>query len=298
MTSTLHTDRSAALYEPVRGEFNTQHSTTRSQQVALDGLILLTEVGSTMHGVTQPNVQVEKGSSNEGLGGDDVDEMGVCIEHPDYVTGLSRFEQYEYRTQPVNVRSGPGDIDRVVYGLRKYASLAAAGNPTVLMPLFAGQSHLRYIDPYGEAIRDGRGAFLSKQAGRKFLGYLDGQRKRYLDPTRNDSKHVSRPELVEAYGWDTKTGYHALRLAIQGSQLMATGHIYLPMVDGDREFLLNVRNGKHSKEYVTELLDTHYIPNLKRDTENSTLPERPDYDRINSWLNRTYAQFWAEKGWF
>jgi hypothetical protein len=274
------------MAEPVTNVFLTPHSTPVHREIARNGLVLLTEIGSTMHGVSDPST------------GDDVDEMGVCIEPPTHVIGLAQFEQYEYRTQPVNHRSGPGDIDRTIYGLRKWAKLAASGNPTVLMPLFADDElHTRYSNWAGKDLRAHGDLFLSKQCGERFLGYLDQQRKRYLDPNRVDSTHASRPELVEAHGWDTKTGYHALRLAIQGIELMDTHSIGLPMRPIHRSYLLCVRAGKYSKEQVTTTLDEEYIPALKRAIEQSSLPDKPDYQKISDWLVRTYQDFWAEKGW-
>lgn len=266
--------------------FVTQHSTSRNHRVAVDGLILLTEIGSTMHGVSASDT------------GDDIDEMGVCIEGPLNVIGLDAFEQYEYRTQAVNHRSGVGDIDRVVYSLRKFVKLAAAGNPTVLMPLFvpAGSDLVRYCNAFGAELRDRRQMLLSKQTGAKFIGYLDGQRKRYLDPGRTDSTHASRPELVERYGWDTKTGYHALRLAIQGTQLMSDHHIELPMLDDDRAFLLDVRQGKYTKSQVTATLESREHT-LQSAIAESTLPDRPNYDLINNTLARWHRQYWDEHGW-
>lgn len=265
--------------------FHTQHSTEPNMRIAQDGLILLCEIGSTMHGVSDP------------FTGDDVDEMGICIEDPTTLIGLGEFEQYEYRTQPVNARSGPGDVDRTVYSLRKWAKLAAAGNPTVLMPLFADHDlHVRYQNWAGADLREHAHLFLSRAAGHKFLGYLDGQMKRYLDPDRVDSKHASRPELVAKYGWDTKTGYHALRLAIQGTELMENHTIPLPMTYGNRNLLLKVRGGEFSKEEVTEQLEKWYVPKLKDKIEKSMLPTSPDYEAINEWLTRTYQQHWAQKG--
>ena len=38
--------------------------------------------------------------------------------------------------QPEGARSGAGDLDLVIYSLRKWARLAAQGNPTVLLLLF------------------------------------------------------------------------------------------------------------------------------------------------------------------
>lgn len=283
---TMNTYAPGVLHEPVQNVFKTQHSTPHNRTIAAQGLILLTEVGSTMHGVSQDSTQ------------DDIDEMGVCIEGPEEVIGLGDFEQYEYRTQPVNVRSGANDIDRVIYSLRKFVKLAAQGNPTVLMPLFADEDkHIAYRDHFGDELRLNAELFITKQAGYKFLGYLNGQRDRYLDPKREDSKHASRPELIDKYGWDTKTGYHALRLAIQGTELMDHHTITLPMNRIVRENLLAVRNGSMTKEECTHALDAFWIPRLKRAIESSTLPEKPDYTAINEWLSAMYLRFWREKGW-
>jgi hypothetical protein len=266
-----------ALAEPVSDVFKTPHSSERNRQIARDGLILLTEVGSTMHGVTA-------------AADDDVDEMGICIEPPDHVIGLSTFEQYEYRTQPQGLRSGAGDIDRVVYSLRKYVKLAAQGNPTVLMALFTADEHLRYINEVGHDLRTNRKIFLSRQAGRRFLGYLDGQRKKL---TGELSARTKRAELVERYGYDTKYAYHALRLAIQGAQLLTDERIELPMLKAHREFLLGVRQGQlKTLDEALAVLDD-LVEQLHIAAENSRLPEYPDYDKVNTWLVGAYQNWWT-----
>lgn len=264
--------------------FSTQHSTERNWRIAQSGLILLSEIGSTMHGVSSDDT------------GDDIDLMGICIEPPSEALGLGDFEQYEYRDRAVNERSREGDTDLVVYGLRKWVRLAASGNPTVIMPLFSDpRFHVKYASGYGHILRHDFPAFMSRQAGHRFLGYLDGQLQRYLDPERVDSKHATRPELVEKYGWDTKTGYHALRLAIQGTQLMSVGRIELPMLDADREFLLEVRHGMHSREWVID--ETHRrIDVLKAAIETSHLPEKADRDAISAWMAHFQRDWWQEHG--
>src|SRR6476469_11129163 len=67
--------------------------------IAEPNIVLLGLVGSTVHGVTVDAA-------------DDRDELGICIEPPEYVVGLRGFEQWVYRTQPEGSRSGPGDVDR------------------------------------------------------------------------------------------------------------------------------------------------------------------------------------------
>lgn len=64
-------------------------------EIAEQGTILRVLVGSGVHGTAID-------------GQDDRDEMGICIEPPDHVIGLQRFEQYVFRTQPEGVRSGRG----------------------------------------------------------------------------------------------------------------------------------------------------------------------------------------------
>ncbi|MCW2560142.1 MAG: hypothetical protein JWP55_4106 [Mycobacterium sp.] len=267
---------------PYGDVFRTQHSTEHRWRVAQAGLILLSEIGSTMHGVSSGDT------------GDDIDLMGICVEPPLEVLGLGDFEQYEYRDRKVNERSREGDTDLVVYGLRKWVRLAASGNPTVIMPLFSdSEIHVKHINRFGLLLREEFPQFLSQQAGHRFLGYIDGQRQRYLDPDRVDSKHATRPELVERYGWDTKTGYHALRLAIQGKQLMDAARIDLPMRDEDREFLLAVRHGEYSREWVIEETDRRVVA-LKAAITQSPLPERVDRAEVSVWMTNFQRAWWEE----
>ena len=72
------------------GVSNTVHSQERdlerARAIALDGLVLRTTVGSVVHGLSNP-------------GTDDRDELGVCVEPPEYLLGFQRFEHFVYRTQ-------------------------------------------------------------------------------------------------------------------------------------------------------------------------------------------------------
>ena len=69
----------------------TKHSTPEHKAIAETRTILRCQVGSGVHGTAI-------------AGTDDRDEMGICLEPPDYVIGLRRFDQYVYRTQPEGVR--------------------------------------------------------------------------------------------------------------------------------------------------------------------------------------------------
>jgi len=192
----------------------------------LHGEILRGVVGSTAHGTA-----VE--------GQDDVDQMGVFIEDIDYVCGLKRIEQYIYRTQPEGVRSGPGDLDLTVYTLRKFMKLAVQGNPSIVLLLWLPSYVI--LHPLGMEILELRQDLISKESGKRFLGYLVSQRKAL---TGERSKKVSRPELVEKYGFDTKFAMHALRLGYQGAEYLMEGQLSIPVREPELSILRNVREGK------------------------------------------------------
>lgn len=244
--------------------------------------VLRTQVGSGVHGTAI-------------AGSDDRDEMGMCIEPPDYVVGLGRFEQYIYRsaaerTGNDNEPSGPDDLDLIVYSLRKWVRLAAQGNPTVLIPLFAPDSEVVSITDIGEDLRANTDMLVSREAGHRFIGYLRSQRTRMIDGTV--AKRVSRPYLIEQYGFDTKFAGHMVRLGVQGVELLETGRITLPIPEPWLTWIRDLRQGQHNQgEAIDAAADLEN--QLLRLVDTSHLPKAPDTDRINRWLFEAYQRVWA-----
>jgi hypothetical protein len=246
--------------------------------IAEQGCIIRGLVGSTIHGLMLE-------------GQDDRDEMAVTIEPPEAVLGLVGFEHWVYRTQPEGVRSGPGDLDLTTYSLRKYARLAAAGNPTILLLLFIPAEHLVTQTPLGEQLQGLAPAFASKRAVTKFLGYMNNQRER-LGGTRGQMR-VNRPELIAAHGWDVKYGMHALRLAHQGCEYATTGTLTLPMPEPTRSRVFAVRRGEVAQRDVLDEI-AELEEQTERALQTSTLPEKPDTRRISRFLVDAYQTAWAD----
>jgi predicted nucleotidyltransferase len=235
-------------------------------------------VGSTVHGLANP-------------GTDDRDEMGVCIEPPEYVVGLRAFEHWVHRTQPEGVPSGPGDLDLTIYGLRKYCRLAAKGSPTVLLLLFVEGEHVIERRPAGERLQALAPAFLSKRTGRAFLGYLDAQRRGLLG-----ERHATRTrELSPAHGYDTKYAMHALRIAHQGHELLTTGRMSLPVGEPARSRLMEVRRGEVALGDVLAELDAAAAA-LEQALLSADLPEDADHGAIDRFLIAAYDEAWATGG--
>ena len=246
----------------------------RARQIAEDGLILRTTVGSVVHGLSNP-------------GTDDRDEMGICVEPPDYLLGFKRFDHYVHRTQPEGAPSGPGDLDLVVYGLRKYCHLALKGSPTVLLPLFVPDEHVVYRTALGRELQALAPAFVSRAGGRSFLGYLSAQRRGLTG-----ERHATRTrELSGEHGYDTKYAMHALRIAHQGAELLATGRIMLPVAEPARSALREVREGAVPLDEVLRRLDIA-TAQLEQAARNPALPAKSDQAAVDAFLVSAYRRAW------
>lgn len=245
------------------------------REIALGNEILRGVVGSTTHGTA-----IE--------GQDDRDEMGVFIEPPENVCGLTPVDHYIYRDQPEGVRSQPGDLDLTLYSLRKFCRLAAQGNPSVMMLLWLPVYSTR--TPAGAGLIEMREAFISKEAGRRYLGYLAAQKAK-LKGER--SPKVSRPELVEKYGYDTKFAMHALRLGLQGVEVMRHRRLTLPVAEPDLTTLRAVRSGRTSLADALRMID---------DTERrlGELVEactwEADIEAIDRFMVRAHTEYWQSRG--
>jgi hypothetical protein len=253
-----------------------------SNDIADANEILRVTVGSAVLGVSVDETVSDR------------DEMGVFIEPPEYVLGLSgAVDTAVYRTQPEGARSGPGDIDRVRHSLRKYLALATKGNPNFLLPLFAPAKFIEKESLLGYELRELAPLIVSKNCIWQTVGYLRGQLKRLEEG--KGKRFPNRPELIEQHGWDTKYGSHAVRLAIQAYELATTGRLELPMPQWAREYILSIKTGEETKENTikeAQWWEGRAIDYLE--SGRSSLPDKPDFYTINRWMIRAHRMHWGK----
>jgi len=278
--------------------FDHPHASEEARAIAEAGLILRVQVGSGVHGTA--------------IGGqDDRDEMGICLEPRQYVTGLARvprgitadgdpdgggwveFEQYQRHTvwdRPGGLanRSGAGDLDVVVYSARKWCRLALAGNPTVLLALFVPDEEVVHRDPIGAELVAHAERFVSRLAGERFVGYLRSQR---AAMTGDSGAHTNRPELVAVHGYDTKFAMHALRLGVQGAELLTTGRITLPVPEPHLGMLRAVRRGEVALPEVLAEIDAAEARLLEL-CESGSVRAEPDRTWVDDWLHASHEAYW------
>lgn len=246
--------------------------------------ILLVEVGSTAHGTGLP-------------GGEDHDEMGVVVEDPAAVLGLDErgFKSVMQRTQPEGSPSGPGDIDRTLYSLRRFVRMAASGNPSILMALWAPVLH---STPEGEALRSLASCFVGRHVVPRYRGYMQAQGLRLLGLRGGGHGRRGsggRSELIAAHGFDTKYAMHAARLGFQCVELLTTGGLRLPIEGEPAEWLRAVRRGEVPfADWWSRCLDLD--ARMAALAYDSSLPLRADRARIDAWSVATHLALWSGEG--
>jgi predicted nucleotidyltransferase len=219
----------------------------------LDKLIHLFVGGSELHGAKVKDT-------------DDLDIYGVYLEPPELVLGLDKQDFYVWSTAGDERRNGPDDIDVCLYSLRKWAGLAAKGNPTALHFLFS-RNYAPNPKPWADVAKH-RAVFLCRQAALQFRGFADAQVRRLQG--MGTGKKGQRHELIGARGYDIKAAMHVTRLLNESIELMRSGTITLPRPE--KELLITIRTGNYgSLERVLTLAKTLFIE-LQQAEAKSHLP--------------------------
>jgi predicted nucleotidyltransferase len=231
--------------------------------------------GSALHGVK--------------LGGtDDTDVYGIYIEKPWLALGIETMEQFVASTAPQTRRNVAGDVDVMCYSLRRWAALAAKGNPTILHSLFtpAGPGETEWPD-----ILNRREIFLARKHARKYLGYAEAQLKRMCG-LRGTGKHGQRPGVITKFGYDTKAAMHTLRLLYEGIELMKNHRVTLPRPARERKLLLAVRRGEWSEDRVIRQAN-RLMNALQESAATTSLPETVNLKLVSRLVGQIYLEHWA-----
>lgn len=220
-------------------------------------------------------------------GNDDMDIYGVFIEPPEKALGLDCFEHYVTSTAGNERRNGPEDVDITLYSLRRWAELAAKGNPTALHFLFAEQNC--FETPVWVDVKWHKQEYLARHHARHFKGFADNQLHRLLG-TKGNGKHGQRPEIVQEHGYDTKAGMHVIRLLQEGIELMRSGHITLPRPNKDE--LIQIRRGEYGS--IERLFNYANIlfEEIDQAESESKLPEKVDRTKLSDLISRIYLDYY------
>ncbi|HEY2838043.1 MAG TPA: nucleotidyltransferase domain-containing protein [Pirellulales bacterium] len=224
------------------------------------------EIGDAAKGTAKTNLfqrviyRCVIGSQAYGLAGEDsdIDRRGIYLPSAELHWSL-----YGVPEQIEN-----NETQEAYWELQKFLILALKANPNVLECLYT--PIVETATPLAEQLREMRSLFLSRLVYQTYNGYVLSQFKKMQADIRNRGqvkwKHVM----------------HLIRLLLSGIEVLRTGELTV-RVDAHREELLAIRRG----EFDVESLETWRL-RLHQDFETAyattSLPERPDYERVNSFL--------------
>lgn len=108
----------------------------------------------------------------------DKDFLGIFMPEPQYVLGFKRCEEVDFSviSKDVNGKNTKETLDRKLYEIRKFVSLARDNNPNILESLFVNEENIVYISDIGKELLAIRHLFPHKGLKQKFLGYAMAQK--------------------------------------------------------------------------------------------------------------------------
>jgi uncharacterized protein len=221
--------------------------------------LLLGIVGSTAYGLATPD--------------SDVDRLGV------YAADTTDFHGLHI---PIDKKASivTAKPDVTMHEARKYCTLALRCNPTILELLWLPEYEHR--DMHGAALIELRGAFLSRKLVRDaYFGYATQQFERLA--RRGDGTFSS-----DTAKRTEKHARHMYRLLIQGLNLYITGKLTIQVRDPEliRDFGEQV--AERGAGVAHQLIKTY---EMLYDRARTSLPERPNEERVEGWLRWTRRQF-------
>lgn len=220
-------------------------------------------------------------------GASDKDVYGFCIppkelvwphlagEIPGFGRQLKRFEQWQ--EHHINTLDGKLTYDCTVFSIVKYFQLCMENNPNMIDSLFTPQFAVQTQTAVGQMVREQRKIFLHKGSWHKFKGYAYSQLHKMEAKERDNP---ARQASIDIYGYDTKFGYHLVRLMLEVEQILVEGDLDLTR---HSDQLRAIRRG----EWELERIKTFFSDKerqLEQAYADSKLPHSPDEPAIKALL--------------
>jgi hypothetical protein len=213
----------------------------------------------------------------------DFDVKGVGLNEIDEYCGLKSKEQQDYS----NGKLGNENFNGTIYEVRRCFNLLFKGNPTILEPFCADSKFVLHTTPIGEIVaRFVRDNMITKHLFLPFFNYHYSQIKEFTTSIRVGK----RKDLFDTYGYDGKFASNAYRLAKQCVMLMSEGKLDPTLKGVDKDIVSKMRNYDYTKEECLSFLNNN-INEMNDAFASSKLPEKPDYDKVNSFVSNIVQSY-------
>lgn len=212
-------------------------------------------------------------------GKSDIDIRGVALNSKEEILLLQNFGQVVDE-----------NTDTMIYNFNKMVNLLCKANPNVMEQLGLNPEHYLYIHPIGQVLLNNSKLFLSKRAVYSFAGYAKEQLKK-LDnkSSRSFGEDYTgigrRNRYAAAHNKLGKYMAHLIRLYYMCFDILENQKI-ITYREKEHDLLMNIRNGEYldkNQQPISSFYDllSELEKRLEYDEKNTSLPETPDYQRIN-----------------
>ena len=212
-------------------------------------------------------------------GKSDIDIRGVALNSKEEILLLQNFGQIVDE-----------NTDTTIYSFNKMVNLLCKANPNVMEQLGLNTEHYLYIHPIGQVLLNNSKLFLSKRAVYSFAGYAKEQLKK-LDnkSSRSFGEDYTgigrRNRYAAAHNKLGKYMAHLIRLYYMCFDILENQKI-ITYREKEHDLLMNIRNGEYldkNQQPISSFYDllSELEKRLEYDEKNTSLPETPDYQRIN-----------------
>ena len=206
----------------------------------------------------------------------DFDVLGVAVPPLDFYFGTRKYGNDGTK----EVREG--DLDAVVYEMRKVCRLLAGQNPNTLMMLFTREEDVLLTSAAGETLRANRDLFVTANVATTFMGYATSAIKKMgaTDGPTGDMG-AKRKAYVEEFGYDCKDACHLVRLLRMGEEILLTGQVNVWRGDLDADELKAIKQGQWSLERVKSEAEQGFA-RVKAAEQATSLPKEVNHDAVNA----------------
>lgn len=209
----------------------------------------------------------------------DIDIRGVALNSKEEILLLQNFGQIVDE-----------NTDTTIYSFNKMVNLLCKANPNVMEQLGLNTEHYLYIHPIGQVLLNNSKLFLSKRAVYSFAGYAKEQLKKMDNKSSRsfgeDYTGIGRRNrYAAAHNKLGKYMAHLIRLYYMCFDILENQKI-ITYREKEHDLLMNIRNGEYldkNQQPISSFYDllSELEKRLEYDEKNTSLPETPDYQRIN-----------------
>ena len=212
-------------------------------------------------------------------GKSDIDIRGVALNSKEEILLLQNFGQIVDE-----------NTDTTIYSFNKMVNLLCKANPNVMEQLGLNTEHYLYIHPIGQVLLNNSKLFLSKRAVYSFAGYAKEQLKKMDNKSSRsfgeDYTGIGRRNrYAAAHNKLGKYMAHLILLYYMCFDILENQKI-ITYREKEHDLLMNIRNGEYldkNQQPISSFYDllSELEKRLEYDEKNTSLPETPDYQRIN-----------------